>query len=168
MKKIVFVLIIVVNALSIQAQTIYNDGARIVSEAGSNWVLEGGGFTFTSTGGASSSGFANITIGTGATLSASPSSNFNVSGTWLNNGTFTGATSGVLTLNGAALQTIGGSGTSAFGNLTLNNTAGFSLSNDVTVNGTLNFQNGILSTGSKTATLGASGNITNATAALAG
>ena len=164
MKKIILFLIIVVYALGLQAQSIYNDGARIISQPGTYWVVEGGNFTLTSTNANYPTAIDNLTIGNGATLSTAASTYLNVSGTLLNNGTFTGATSDILTLNGSAFQTIGGSGTFTFGNLTLNNTAGASLSGNIAVNGTLNFLNGILSTGSNIATIGALGSITNANA----
>ncbi len=86
-----------------------------------------------------------------------------VGGTLQNSGTLTGPSGSTVTLSGSSAQAITGAGTSTFGNLTLNNTNGLTLSDaGITVNGTLDLANGILTTGANTATLGSSGSITNA------
>jgi hypothetical protein len=61
-----------------------------------------------------------ITIATGATLTISGSNALTVSGNWTNNGSFTSNTSTV-SFNGTANQTIGGSSTTTFNNLTNTN-----------------------------------------------
>jgi len=67
--------------------------------------------------------------------------------------------------NGSGAQSIGGAASTIFGNLTLNNTSGITLSYNQTVNGVLTLTNGLLNTGSNTLTVGCSGSIANASAA---
>ena len=68
MKKILLILAIVVNALALQAQGIYNDGARIVGEGGASWVVSGGNFTLTSTNAVDPATIDNLKIEAGASL----------------------------------------------------------------------------------------------------
>jgi len=163
MKKTIFIIVAVVWAMAAKPQAIYNNAAHIVSDVGSYWVVNGGNFTLTSQGNNLFS-MDNLIVTNSASLNISPSSYLTISNALQNNGTFTGATTSTVTLNGATTQNIGGSGTTTFGNLSLNNSAGFSLTNNVGVNGTLNFQNGLLTTGLNTLTIGVAGNITNANA----
>ena len=161
MKKTILIIVAVVWAMAAKPQAIYNNAAHIVSDVGSYWVVNGGNFTLTSQ---SNNLFAmdNLIVTNSASLNISPSSYLTISNALQNNGDFTGATTSTVSLNGAATQNIGGSGTTTFGNLSLNNSAGFLLSNNVGVNGTLNFQNGILTTGLNTLTIGAAGGTINA------
>ncbi len=92
----------------------------------------------------------NITINAGKIVTTS--STFSVKGNLTNNGTFT-QTAGTLTLNGGAAQTLGGSGSTVFNNLTINNTNGVTLTQNATVAGTLALTNGSLDTGAYTLTL---------------
>ena len=82
----------------------------------------------------------------------------NVAGNWTNNGTFASQSRSVA-FNGNAAQTIGGSNSTPFGYLTINNTSGgVSLSKPITVANTLTMTNGILATSStNTLTIGNTG-----------
>ena len=73
-----------------------------------------------------------------------------LAGNFSNSGTFT-HNSGTVTFNGASAQTISGSSSTTFNNLTLNNSAGLSI-NSITVAGTLTLTSGALSVGSNTLT----------------
>jgi hypothetical protein len=105
----------------------------------------------------------NITIESGASLTIASSNSLNVTGNWLNNGSFTSNTSTV-SFTGTSAQTI--TGTTTFNALTINNSAGVTAANDLTVNGTLNLQSanpsaiaGALDMGANTLNMGA--NATN-------
>jgi hypothetical protein len=100
----------------------------------------------------------NVYIGSGLTLTQANGSTFNVTGNFINNGTFTPGT-GTVNMNGSTAQTIGGSAATTFNNLTINNTAGVSLNRALDVNGTLNLSNGVLSLGNNNLTLGTGGTI---------
>lgn len=86
----------------------------------------------------------NLNINEGATLSTSDSNHsISIAGNWTNNGTFT-ANSGTVTFNGTAAQTIGGTSTSIFNNLTIGaSSAGTTISAGakVTVSGILTSNN---------------------------
>lgn len=119
-------------------------GAQTVNVNG-NWANSGtfvpgtGTINFNGTttiSGSSTNSFNNLTI-TGS-LTA-PAANMNVGGNWTNNGTFT-ASSGTVTFNGSAAQTIGGSAATAFSGLTINNSAGVTLN----TSGSVGASNGIL------------------------
>ncbi|MCE3296639.1 MAG: family serine peptidase [Crocinitomicaceae bacterium] len=63
----------------------------------------------------------NLTINTGATFAAGTSLTHNVGGNWVNNGTFSYTTANTINFNGNnALQTISGSSTTGFYNVTVN------------------------------------------------
>jgi hypothetical protein len=87
-----------------------------------------------------------------------------LAGNWKNHGTCSNEKGSVVTLAGSSAQVIGGSNPTTFGTLNLNNSAGFSIATNTTVNGKLDFQNGILTTGSNLLTIGDTGTITNASA----
>lgn len=72
------------------------------------------------------------------------SSNIKVSGNWTNNMTFID-NGGTVTFNGTSIQTIGGSVSSTFNNLTIQS-AGVTLNLPVTVNGTLDMVDGRMTT----------------------
>lgn len=80
----------------------------------------------------------NITINSGATLTQrnDSASNLFVHGNWINNGTYT-AGIGTTTFAGSSAQTIDGSGTISFYNLTIQNTGGVTLNKATTATGTL-------------------------------
>jgi hypothetical protein len=100
----------------------------------------------------------NVYIESGASLSLGASATYNVAGDFINNGTVN-LSVGTVNLNGTSTQTIGGTGTTVFNNLIINNSNGVSLSNDITVNGTSTLSNGVLSLGNYNLTVGNSGTI---------
>ncbi|MGB4848502.1 MAG: hypothetical protein WBP41_11320, partial [Saprospiraceae bacterium] len=73
-----------------------------------------------------------------------------IGGNFTNNGATFNATGSTITFNGLISQTIGGSISSTFNNLTLNNAAGAILGIDETISGILSFTTGIISTGTNT------------------
>ena len=88
MKKAIFILSILVLALVSQAQGIYNNNARIVSETGSYWVLDNGNFALTSDDATKLAQFANLIINSNSSLtlgSAATPAYLTVSGTLANN-----------------------------------------------------------------------------------
>ena len=99
MKKLVFFLIgIWAFAANINAQGIYNSGARIVSDiSGSYWVLSGGNFTLTSPYATYPASMTNLTINSGASLTIPSTSCLTVTGTLAN-----AATGGVKIQSGAS------------------------------------------------------------------
>jgi hypothetical protein len=100
----------------------------------------------------------NIYIDADATLSLGLSSSLNVAGNFINDGVVN-LTAGTVTFSGATAQTIGGTGTTIFNNLTINNSNGVSLANDVSVSAGLNLSSGILSLGNYNLTIGNIGSI---------
>jgi hypothetical protein len=95
-----------------------------------------------------SSNFNNVQIDVGAVINANAASTINVTGNWVNNGTFNGNT-GTVNLIGLAPQNIGGN----FSNLTVNNATGVNLTGPTTVTATLNLITGALNVGSNMLTL---------------
>ena len=93
----------------------------------------------------SSSTYKDVQIDAGATLAASGGSTINVSGSWTNNGSFTGGT-GTVNFNGAATQTLGGSSATTFNNLTNSNAAGLTFGQNQTVGGVLALTSGDINT----------------------
>jgi hypothetical protein len=93
---------------------------------------------FTMTGTATATAAAALTVGSDFSIGASNTfangaNALSVAGNFAQNGTFT-AGAGVVTLNGgAAVQTISGTGTLGFANLTVSNTGGITLARNVTV-----------------------------------
>ncbi len=106
----------------------------------------------------------NLSILKGSTLTLPSGKDLSVSGSWLNNGSCNFDESSKVTFNGSSAQGISGSGTNTFGNLTIDNIAGITLSSNIRANGTLDFLNGMIVTNTDTLTIGANGNITNADA----
>lgn len=113
---------------------------------------------FTMAGSASTTAAAGLTIDWDFTLGSGTKFNagnfsHNIAGDFINNGgTFTN-TGSTINLNGVTEQTIGGSASTTFNNLTLNNSAGATLGINESVAGTLTLTNGLLTTGSHTITL---------------
>lgn len=81
------------------------------------------------------------------TLTSTANESITVRGNFTNNGTFTSGT-GIYTFDGTAAQTIGGTVTSTFSNLTIANTSatGVTLNQDVNVGGILTLTDGYLYT----------------------
>ncbi|MCD6024373.1 MAG: transporter, partial [Fibrobacteria bacterium] len=128
--------------------------------------------TVSGAGGLTKSGSSTLTLngttslGGGLTISAGtltgPASNaFSVAGDWINDGTYT-HNGGTVTLNGSSSQAVGGSSATTFNNLTLNNATGATISTSPTVNGTLTFTNGKITTGANKVAIAASGSVTGA------
>lgn len=87
----------------------------------------------------------NLLINSTSTFAASTFTH-NLGGNFTNNGTFTASTS-TLVLNGTATQTIGGTTSTTFNNITFNNTSGgITLSQACSVNGVATFTSGIVTT----------------------
>jgi hypothetical protein len=95
-------------------------------------------------------------------LTNDTSGSIQLTGNWQNNGTYIGAAGSNVTLDGDSAQTIGGSSETSFSNLTLNNSGNITLSNNIGINGILDFQFGLLTTGTYVATIGPAGTITGA------
>ncbi|MGC8958390.1 MAG: hypothetical protein ACP5OO_01210 [Chloroflexia bacterium] len=92
--------------------------------------------------------FYHLTIETGAVVLGPVygSKTINVAGNWENNGTFT-HNSGTVVFNGTSPQTIGGSATTAFYALTINNPARVNLAHTTQVDRTLTLSSGRLTLG---------------------
>ncbi|GEM_PF-402092 len=101
-----------------------------------------------------------VTIQPGTTLD-SGDFGLAIKGDWSNNGAFAQGTA-TATFNGSAPQTIGGSGSTIFNNLTVNNASGVTLEADQTVNGVLAFTDGKLTTGANALVLGTGGSVSGA------
>jgi hypothetical protein len=125
----------------------YNNTGTCVSSQNSANIPASG--TFTS---------GNIYLGSDASMSLGSSSTLNVSGNFINDGFFTPGT-GTVNMNGTSAQSIGGSASTTFNNLTINNAAGVSLNRAVDVSGILTLTSGRLSLGSNNLTLGTSASI---------
>ena len=113
MKQILLLLSLVILAITSRAQGIYNEGARIVSESGTYWVIGSGGFTLTSQSSATPATMANLTINSGASLTIGAGNFLTVSSTLTNNGTggvvieSSGAGTGSLIVNTVAVSETG-------------------------------------------------------------
>ncbi len=150
-------------AFACYPQAIINNGALIVSQPGSYWMVKNGNFTLTSQSATNTTSMANLKVSSGASLTLDASSFLTVAGDWQTDGDFSGQTGSTVIFNGSSLQTIGGTGAINFGDLKLSNSAGLSLNNSIGIDGLLDLQSGILTTGSgNTVTLGLSGSTANA------
>ncbi len=103
-----------------------------------------------------------FTLGNGVTLGSSTFAGFTLYGDWTNNGTYNAGIDTV-TFNGSSAQTIGGTSSTAFNNLTINNSStianGVNLGTAQTVNGTLTLTTGFLKLNANNLTLGTSATI---------
>lgn len=89
----------------------------------------------------------NITINTGATFAVgTPGYAISTTGQWQNNGAFIEGTGGKVICNGTTAQVIGGTVTTTFRNLTIQNTAGVSISHNQNIRGTLTLTSGMFTT----------------------
>lgn len=122
---------------TLQAGTVINNNFTIMGTASAN---PAGDLTIKG----------NVDIQSGTTFVAVNNSTCQVGGNWTNSGTFTAGT-GTVIFNGTTSQTIGGTVTTTFNNLTINNTGtGVTLGISETVNGVLSLNNGLITTGSNT------------------
>ncbi|MFL5763716.1 MAG: T9SS type A sorting domain-containing protein [Bacteroidia bacterium] len=87
--------------------------------------------------------------------------NLTVGGNFTNNSTFTPGTATV-TLNGSSAQTLGGTSVTGFNNLTVNNAAGITLGNSITVGGALAFTSGVITTSANKVTINSGGSVSGA------
>ena len=94
-----------------------------------------------------------------------PSSTLAITGNWTNNSTVTSGTS-TISFNGTSAQTIGGSSSTTFNNITVNNPNGVILSATQTINGTLTFTTGKISLGSNDLLFGTSATISGSNSAM--
>jgi hypothetical protein len=130
---------------SASAQTIY----KPTGETFNNMVFSGGGTktllsAITAT---------NITINSGALLDVNTTNNqVTLKSTFTNNGTFY-ARQGLVLLNGTTAQSITGTSTTNFYDLTLNNTAGATLGQAQNLMNTLTLNNGTFNTNAKVFTM---------------
>jgi len=100
-----------------------------------------------------------LTIGAGTLISTSAP--MSLRGNFTNNGIFT-HTSGTIVFNGTAVQTIGGSTAPTFIDLTISNFNGITLGSNATINHTLTFTDGRITTGSHTLFLPTTGHADSA------
>jgi len=87
----------------------------------------------------------NLTIQSGATISATNNAIINIYGNWINNGTFSAGQSTIV-VRGTKEKTCGGTSVSSFSNLTINSQGGITLTSPISVNGTLRLTSGIVNT----------------------
>lgn len=88
-----------------------------------------------------------VAILVGSTLDAgSPGYTISMSGNWNNAGTYDGQQQGTIICNGTVAQTIGGTAITNFRNLTIQNTAGVSLTAHENLLGTLSLNSGMFTT----------------------
>lgn len=95
----------------------------------------------------------NLTIAANNTLNTN---NFDLSvgGNWVKNGTFTASAGKTVTFNGTSAQTISGTGTTTFKRLSINNTAGVSITSGTYIlDEVLTLSNGTFSTGGNSFTM---------------
>lgn len=86
-----------------------------------------------------------VTLESGTTFNAG-SRTYNVAGDWINNGTTFTNTGSTINFNGSSAQTIGGTASTTFNNLTVNNSSGVLLGVSTTVEGTLTLTSGKVTT----------------------
>jgi hypothetical protein len=97
--------------------------------------------------------FGNVTIENGATFNTG-NYDHSIGGNITNNGTFTTYTGKTITMNGTTAQTIGGTISNEFTNLTINNSVGVMLDGSTTtVNETLTLTSGTFNVGTNTLNL---------------
>ena len=112
----------------------------------------------------------NFTLGPGTTFGGGASAfSHIVRGNFSNSGTFTAGTS-TFTFNGTGIQTIGGSNSTTFNSLNINNPAGVALNGvNTTVNGILSFTSGNVTTGpSQFVATSATGNVSRTSGHVVG
>ncbi len=138
----------------------YNSGAQTIKSTTYHHLTTAGSSVIKTLGGnVTVNGV--LTIGATTTLDVS-ASNFALTllGNWVNNGAFI-PQSGTVTLQGGAAQTMSGVAAS-FNNITIDNSAGVTLSVSETVNGIVTFTNGKITTGTFSLIIGQAGSVTGA------
>jgi len=113
--------------------------------------------TATATAGAAMTIKGNFTLGSGTNFNASSYSHV-VKGNFVDNGTFTPATS-TMTLSGSSAQSVGGSKAPTFNNLTINNASGVNLGADMIVDSTLTFMSGNIVTDTHRVIISSTGSV---------
>jgi fibronectin-binding autotransporter adhesin len=125
-------------------------------------TFSAGSYNLTIAGAGALSFGANVVTLNGLTISSgtlvSTSSTMSLSGNFSNSGTFT-ANGGTVNLNGTATQTIGGSATTSFNGLTVNNSTGIVLGVNTIVAGTLTFTNGTITTNAYSLAVSSTGTV---------
>ncbi|HYW71033.1 MAG TPA: hypothetical protein VE961_08365, partial [Pyrinomonadaceae bacterium] len=130
-----------------------------------NFTMSG---TASATAGASMTVGGNFTIGAGTTFSAATFGHF-VKGDFTNNGTYAPSSSSSFTFNGTSGQTIGGANSTTFNVVTINNSSGVTLSGvDLTVNTTLTFTAGTITTGARKVIIPAGGSVSRTSGHVVG
>ncbi|MFM7016925.1 MAG: beta strand repeat-containing protein, partial [Bacteroidota bacterium] len=129
----------------------------------SKWIFTGTTQSLAVTAPSANFNLTNVEIGTSSipTSLSLGSSSFNVSGNWNNYGTIT-HNSGTVTFNGAVGQLLDGGVASQLYNVTLNNAAGVTISQNLVIAGTLTLSNGKINTGSSTVIVQNGGSISGA------
>lgn len=118
-----------------------------VSASGTNVTLSGVG-THRARG--------NVTIDANTTLTLAGTDNLELLENWTNNGTLTAGSGRVVSFIGSTAQVIGGSGTTTFNGLTVNNSSGVSLGVGARVEGVLTLTSGWITLNTYNLTLGPS------------
>ena len=128
----------------------------------------------TLTGGSKTAGTATITVAKTFTINSGATYNggtnnpaLNVAGDFTNSGTFTQG-SGLVTFNGSSAQAFTRFGTGDFGSLTLNNSTGLTLNNDLSVTGTLTLTSGNITTGNNTLAVSSTGSVSRTSGHIVG
>ena len=136
-----------------------NTSTRTITRGSGAWTISGnlvvnnGTLSFGSTADACSV-TGNSTIGSGGTLTLSSTvgGDINIGGNFTNNGTFNSSGRAVA-FNGTSAQNLSGSGSITIDYLTMNNSAGLTLSRAVTVSNNITFSNGSITLGSNNLTV---------------
>jgi len=103
----------------------------------------------------------NAKVVNAGTIINNGTSTIKLSGNWQNDGTFTPSGCTVI-LRGTSSQDLGGDNETNFDNLLMNNTSGVTLQKGVTINGSLEFISGKITTGTNILTLGLSASVSGA------
>ena len=107
--------------------------------------------TASATAGAAIDTAGSFTVGSGTSFTTGAFTH-TIGGDFSNSGIFT-ATGSTITLNGTSAQAIGGTTTTEFNNLTINNANGVTLNSSPTISGTLTLTSGTFAVGANTLTL---------------
>jgi hypothetical protein len=116
-----------------------NINGTALTQTFNNLTVNKTGQTLSVGGGTTTLGIAGNLLLTAGTFDKGTAATINIQGNWTNNSSATAFTAGtgLVNFNGTATQTIGGTASTTFNNLTNSNTVGISMANDNTVNGVL-------------------------------